>query len=203
MRLVVDTDVFCKLGVSGLFGEALNSLGMRAMDCSRLAALPHMLCRGLLPKTYGVSACMALVSTAKSIPALGVSDATWLDRLTQIQDVDPGEAQIYATAAQQGLMVMSGDKRALRGIKDVPGYADALLGRVVVFEAILIQLCGRMGHDELRRRLQPLMGIDKMVSICFSEGNKDPLEALLSYYRNLAVEVKPLRLWVPEHGESS
>lgn len=199
MQLLVDTDLFCKLGVANLFDEALVSLGVEARECRRLPALPHMLRRGRLPKTYGEEACMALVPVAERIPAIGPVEAEWLDRLAPVESIDPGEAQLFAMAAQQALIVLSGDKRALRAIKDVSGYAEALSGRVVVFEAILMLLCDRMGYSEIRSRLQPLTGKDTMVNVCFSEGNQDPVGALVSYFQNLAEEVYPLILWAPQN----
>lgn len=200
MRLLVDTDLFCKLGVANLFDEALISLGVQESDCGRLPALPYMLRRGALPRTYGSEACMALLPVAERIAPIGSPAAVWLDRLTSIPTIDPGEAQLFSTAAQQSLVVLSGDKRALRGIKDVPGYAEALSGRIIVFESILMLLCDQMADAEIRRRLEPLTGKDTMVSVCFSEGNKDPHGALTSYYQNLATEVNPLVLWTPQNG---
>jgi hypothetical protein len=200
MRLLIDSDVFCKLGVGNLLDESLAVLGAQACDCGRLPALPHMLRRGKLPKTYGAEACAALVPLAESIQTIPTPDAVWLDRLTPVQSVDPGEAQLFALAAQNSLMVVTGDKRALRAVRNVPGYVGALSGRVVALEAILMALCDRMGHVELRRRFGPVAAIDNMVKVCFSEGNPDPREALESYFRDLIAEVRPLVLWEPHRG---
>ena len=41
MQLAVDTDAFCKLGVSGLLDDALAVLGVARDDCGRLPALPY------------------------------------------------------------------------------------------------------------------------------------------------------------------
>jgi hypothetical protein len=203
MQLLVDTDVFCKLGVANLFDEALISLGVEVSECRRLPALPHMLRRGRLPKTYGAETCMALVPVAECIPAIGSVEAEWLDRLAPVRSIDPGEAQLFAMAAQKSLFVLSGDKRAIRAIKDVPDYAEALSGRIVVLEAVLMLLCDRMDPSNIRRRLRAVTGKDTMVDVCFSEGNQDPRGALVSYYRCLADEVYPLVLWAPRNGGCS
>jgi len=200
MRLLLDTDLFCKLGVADLLEEAFVSLGVLASDCARLPALLHMLRRGSLPKIYGVDACKALIPVAEGLGIIGSPDADWVDRLASVQYIDPGEAHLFAIAAQQSLSVLSGDKRALRALKDVAGYADALSGRIVVLESVLILLCERMGHSEVRCRLQPLIGKDTMLSICFSEGNADPVYALTSYYKDLEAEIHPLVLWKPKQG---
>lgn len=95
---------------------------------------------------------------------------------------------------------MSGDKRALRALKDIGGFADALAGRIVVLEAIFISLCDHLGQDEMRRRIQPVRSSDRMLQVCFSDGNQDPREALLSYYNSLVTELDPLVLWDPQAG---
>lgn len=50
MRLLLDTDAFCKLGAAGVFDDALSLLGLSVSDCGRLPALPYMLRKGSLRK---------------------------------------------------------------------------------------------------------------------------------------------------------
>lgn len=201
LRLLVDTDAFCKLAVGGVLNDALGLLGADLSECGRLPALPHMLRRGRLRRVFGTEACDALIPVAEALPvAVQPSDA-WLDRLTPFETIDPGEAQILASAAESGLVIVSGDKRALRALKDAAGFADALAGRIVVLEAILIALCDRIGPDEVRQRIQVLAASDRVVQVCFSTENPDdPRDALLSYYRSLAGELAPLVLWNPRSG---
>jgi hypothetical protein len=89
------------------------------------------------------------------------------------------------------------DKRALLALRSIEGFPAALSGRIVVLEAILIALCDRLGVEELRRRLQPMMSADQMVQVCFSAENPDPKVALLSYYEHVSADVVPLVLWHP------
>ncbi len=200
MRVLVDTDVFCKLALGGVLHDAIALLGADLSECGRLPALPHMLRRGGLRKAYGPEACDALLPVANEVPvAIQPSDA-WLDRLTPFGAIDPGEAQIFAAAAEAGLIVMSGDKRALRVLKDIAGFPDALTGRIVVLEAILLALCDHLGPDEVRQRIHALVTLDKVVQVSFSIGNPDPRVALQSYYTNLAAELVPLVLWNPRPG---
>jgi len=200
MRLLVDSDVFCKLGVGGLFGEALAVLGVDIGDCSRLPALPHMLRRGKLIRNYGADACAALLPVAYGMQIIPAPDPIWLDRIVSVPTINPGEAQLFAVAAQAGVIVITGDKRSLLALKDIDGYPEALAGRIVVLEAILLALCNRLGHEEVRRRLSSLTGKDRILQVCFSVGNSDPRSALESYYRDLVAEVYPLRLWEPAVG---
>ena len=200
MRLLVDTDAFCKLAVGDLLTDAVGLLGADLSECGRLPALPYMLRRGRLRDLFGAEACDAMMPAADLMPlAVRPSDA-WLDRLAPIPAIDPGEAQLFAAAAEAGLVVVSGDKRALRALKNVPGFAGALAGRIVVLEAILLALCRELGPDEVRRRVRPLLASDKMVQVCFSTGNPDPNEALESYYEILVAELGPLVLWNPRLG---
>lgn len=200
MRLLVDTDAFCKLGVGGVFRDAIGLFGADLSECGRLPALPYMLQRGRLRKVFGPKACDALLPIANKLPVAIQPSDEWLDRLTPFQDIDPGEAQIFASGAEAGLIIVSGDKRALRALKDIAGFANALSGRIVVLEAILLALCDRLGPDEVRKRIQALVALDTVVQVSFSTGNPDPRDALLSYYRDLAAELGPLVLWNPRQG---
>ena len=146
MQLLVDTDIFCKLGVAGLLDEALAVLGVPVCDCGRLAALPHMLQRGRLVKLYGADACAELLPMAKEMGVVGPAGEEWLEPLVDVPSIDPGEAQLLAVVAQHGLIMLSGDKRALRAVAGIAQVVPALHGKVVTFEAILVELCGRLGR---------------------------------------------------------
>jgi hypothetical protein len=200
MKVLVDTDAFCKLQVAGLLEDAVGLLTAGLHECGRLPALPHMLRKGKLPKTFGTEACAAMIPVAEAVPVMHQLNNIWLDRLTPIEAIDPGEAQLFAVAAEAGLIIISGDKRALRALKDIQGFAEALTGRIVVLEAILLVLCDHFGPDELRQRIVPLAAVDKVVKVCFSAGSHEPDHALLSYYESLAAELTPLVLWNPRSG---
>ena len=200
MKLLIDTDAFCKLAVGGLLRDAVGVLGADITECGRLPALPYMLRRGRLRTVFGPEACDSLIPVANMVPVVVPPTDAWLDKLTPIQAIDPGEAQIFAAGAESGLLVMSGDKRALRALREVAAFTDALSGRIIVLEAIFIALCDRFGPEYVRRRIQVLAATDKMIQVCFSTGNPDPRDGLLSYYRSLAAELNPLVLWQPRYG---
>jgi hypothetical protein len=201
MKLLVDTDAFCKLGVAGLFQDATKIFRAAVQECGRLPALPYMLRKGRLRKLYGGETCDALIFVADDMPEIPKPSDTWLDKLAPIDTIDPGEAQIFAAAAESGLIILLGDKRALRVLKDVDGFADALAGRIVVLEAVLLALCEQLGDEKVRRHIAPLAESDAVVKVCFSPGNPDHREGLASYYKTLAVEVEPLVLWDPGIGD--
>lgn len=200
MQLLIDTDAFYKLAVGNILDNAIDLFGTDLARCARLPALPYMLRKGRLRNSLGEQLSDQLIPTAESIPALPQPDAIWLNKLTMIQAIDPGEAHIYALAAANAAMVLSGDKRALRALMAIPEYVEALNGRIVVLEAVLVALCDRIGVSEVQRRIQPLLVHDKIAQICFSPSNQNPQEALGSYYHSLAAELDPLALWNPFMG---
>lgn len=200
--LLVDTDAFCKLGIAGLLEEAVAVLGTELTACGRLPALTHMLRRGSLPRTYGAKACEALLTTAERMLAIPAADPKSLDPFVSISDIDPGEAQILATAVGSQALLLSGDKRALRALAALTAQLNALKGRVVTIEAILLELANRIELTELRKRAALLAPFDQTIRICFSSGNADPLSGLRSYFESLESEVSPLGLWKPSRDDS-
>lgn len=195
MRLLVDTDAFCKLGVAGLFDEAVRLVVADISDCVRLAALPHMLRRGSLPRRYGATTCEALIESALRMIPLAPVDEAKLQPFVSITDIDPGEAQLLAAAANSDSLIMSGDKRALRAIAKAPHIPSALDGRVMVLEAVLLGVADRVPLAQLRKRASLIAPFDQTMKACFSPGNDDPLSGLRSYLASLQAEVNPLRLW--------
>lgn len=200
MKILVDSDAFCKLAAGGLLDDAIRLLGADLSECGRLPALPYMLRRGRLRRVFGAEICDRLISIVNVVPVVPPPSEEWLDELIRIDTIDPGEAQIFAAAAEHGMFVVSGDKRALRALKDVEGFPPALAGRIILVEAILIALCEDLGSDEVRRRVQPLIGLDQLVQICFSNPGTNPIEGLRSYFNNLTDELVPLILWEPRSG---
>jgi hypothetical protein len=197
MKVVVDTDAFCKLQLAGLLTSVVGVLGAQLSDCARLPALPHMLRRGSVQRRYGETNCHSLIGIATAIPSLPVASAVWLDKFLPVPGIDPGEAHLFSVAADQQLLVLSGDKRALRSVGQVEGAVIALKGLIVTVEAALIAVHGSVGADALRRHIAATRPFDSTLAICFSDDNADPLAALWSYFNSLASEVEPLALWSP------
>jgi hypothetical protein len=200
MPPLVDSDIFCKLGVAGLLEPSLAVFGVGIADCFRLPALPSMLRRGAIPKTYGASACADLIPIAMSMQVAPTPSTESLAPLVGIPKIDPGEAQLFACAAERSLVIVTADKRALTALAAVEGFSEALAGRIVTLEALLLTLCDRLGVEPVRTAVQPLLSVpagERTVKICFSPGNLDPRAALLSYFNALKNEARPLVLWEP------
>jgi hypothetical protein len=119
----------------------------------------------------------------------------------------PSTSVLTLSAAEYALIVVTGDKRSVIATSAVDGMADALRGRIASMEAILLALCRRLGREHVRSAVKPLVAVkdrkDKMVQVCFSDGNSDPDGALQSYFNELKRNVAPLVLWeLPQEGDS-
>ena len=123
MKVLIDTDAFCKLGLAGLLTDAVATLGAQLPDCERLPALTHMLRRGSVPKRFGKENCESLLKTADAVPSLQPPTSEWLDRFLPAPGIDPGEAQLFSAAAEasclcsletNGLCVRSAGSKAPR-----------------------------------------------------------------------------------------
>jgi len=143
------------------------------------------------------------VSIAESMAIAPTASTSWLSRFVNVPQIDPGEAQLFACAAEHQLVVVTGDKRSVLAAAKLDGIADALNGRIAPMEAVLLAFCKQHGRDRVRAALQPLVVADdrkdKMVRVCFSDGNPDPESALRSYYNDLRRNVAPLVLWGMQH----
>lgn len=200
MRLLVDTDAFCKIGAADLLGPSAEVLGATLVDCARLPALPHMLRRGSLRRRVGDAKCDALLPLALRLPEIPQPPASWLDILATLADVDAGEAQLLACAAELDVLLMSGDKRALRAVKGVAELRKALHGKVVLVESVLLALCLRDGDETVRRAVLPCLTMDTMISVAFSPGNASPRDALRAYLSASIEALAPLIVWAPPAG---
>ena len=195
LRLAIDTDAYCKLGAAGLLAEAIQTFGASIQECGRLPAVPYMLQKGRLRTTLGERTSDYLASLAQTMPILPEPGLRWLEAMAPVHTIDPGEAQLLAASADYGLLVITGDKRALNSIRDIPSLPEALDGRLVTLEAILIQLYHRLGVAVLQDKIEVLMHLDGTVRACFLSSS--PLDGLWSYFTDLERETSPLRLWRP------
>lgn len=199
-RLLVDTDIFCKLGIAGLLEQAVAIFGVPLAECGCLPALPHMLRRGRLPKLFGAEACGKLVPLAESLLVATLPSTPSLEKLAGVDRIDVGEAQLLAAVADLGALVLTGDKRALAAVAQVPDYPQLLAGKIVSLEAALLSLCMKLGNDVVRAAVRPIIATDVMVRVCFSSASADPREGLRSYLSTLKHDVAPLELWEPVEG---
>jgi hypothetical protein len=157
-----------------------------------------MLKRGRLRSRYGEDACDALLLQANKMPPVADAAARWLDLLVERRDLDPGEAQLYALAAANPMLVLTGDKRGLIALSGIPEVVTAVSGRIVILESALLALCNRHGAENIRRRLAAHLDKDVMMRACFAPVVRDPVEGLRSYIAAASSEIYPLLLWGQE-----
>ena len=198
MKLLIDTDAFCKLGIAGLLPDAAELFGATLSDCGRLAAVPYMLRKGRLFRRYGPEICSALLAQARGLQVCPELVSASLEPFASDTNIDPGEVQLFAAATQFDINTISGDKRAIRSLKHVTAVHHALASRIATLEGVLLALCEQLGPDGLRRHVAPLSPYDRTVAICFPPGSSDPRDCLRSYHENLTADVHPFLLWNPE-----
>lgn len=195
MVVLFDTDAFCKLGAAGLLEPVAERLGSQLADCARLPALPHQLQRGAIRKRYGDVICDGLKPFASSVAVIPAPSPTTLELFRNIPNVDPGEAQLLALCIERGDILVTSDKRALRAVAAVPELAGRLAGKVVLLEAILLELCSLKGEAHVRTNCAPAVGFDAMFAVCFSSGNLDVVGSLRTYLDESRRTFAPIELW--------
>ena len=195
--LLIDSDAFCKLGVSGLLYDSLGVLGVPIPQCRILPALPHMLRKGRLRNSLGEELADYMSRQVEAFSQADEPNIEWLESLIHLPELDSGEARLMALAAERGHLLVTGDKRAMRSLGHLPEYVSALDGSVIALEALVAQMCMTLGEETIRLRIHPTTLIDKIIAICFSPSNPHPLEGLKSYLSDLQASVAPLRLWEP------
>lgn len=194
-QLLVDTDAFCKLAAADLLDDVLALLGVSREQCAVLPALPHMLGKGPLRMRYGDATADGLRRLTGEFPVAPGASEEWLDMLAAVPRIDPGEAQLFALAAEHGIRVLTGDKRALEALARVNSIHPHLEGRIVSLEAALAGLTKEKPEAQLRQKGTILAQYDQMARAIFASTGTDLGEALDSYMRDLESKVKPLVLW--------
>ncbi len=198
--LLIDSDIFGKLGATHLFVDAVVALGAFYDQCRRIRALPHMLRKGSFREHLGPEFAKCLGPLVNSIAPITNPSTDWLDPLRTIPGIDPGEAMLFAAAAeddQQRSLILTGDKQAVVALKDVVPHRDRLRGRIVTLEAVLIHLLDELSEERLRHDLEPVRHLDGMLGICLNPENPDLLGCLRSYFLGTVKDVEPLVLWHP------
>lgn len=193
IKLLIDSDAFCKLGVAGLIKEAASVFGADLPDCATLPALPYMLRRGRLRDRYGAAICDSLLSTAQAMQVVPDATEATLEQFVGITAIDPGDALLLAVAIEGHLPLITGDKRALVAASSA-GIGQTVDGLVAPLEQVLLELCGTFGIPLVSSRCAVLGSVDGMAKICFSNRSVDPVPCLESYLGALEGEISPTRL---------
>lgn len=114
--------------------------------------------------------------------------SAWCGKIAAIEDrpptefhepllevVDPGEALLFATAADlDDGVVATGDKRACLGVATAPSLSHLrprLAGRVLCFEGALELLLARLGFPALAAALTPVRDYNQTLRLVLSEAS--------------------------------
>jgi hypothetical protein len=197
MRLLIDTDAFCKLAPGGLLSAAPDLFGVVLADCARLPALPQMLRRGTLRRRLGEPLCERLIPQGERLDRAPDPPAYWLDLLRKSPGIDPGEAHLLGLVAEHGDVLITGDKRALRAASAIPELVARVARKIAVLEAVVIALCHRLGDEAVRAAVAEVVPHDAMLAVCFSPGEREPREAVRAYLCETRAALSPLELWEP------
>jgi hypothetical protein len=198
-HLLIDNDAFVIFAGTDLLPDTLDVLGYTSARALRLAALPHMLgkSRSLKSRYPADVLTKAGVACSQIAPLEDPGDPEILQRLiTAHDDINDGEALLFAVAAKNGHGVLTGDRRALVAIGQAPGIDDlrvALGNRLVCLEVTLRLLADKIGVDELAAHLAPIIAIHQSLKVFFSaacqEDHAQCYTALKSYFITLRVDV--------------
>jgi hypothetical protein len=195
--LLVDNDALLLLAGAQMLDHTLQLMQMSSQSTFRLSSLPHMLAGRRLKSTY---APLVLDRTALACQSLGAWQQAIPDEILQplidVPDIDEGDAILLASLAQQsGLLLATGDKRALIAVATNPNLIairGQVAGRVVCFEAILSRLVETLGVVAVGEAFD-LFPEHKSLQIHFSPAKRQNqhycLQSLASYRRDLVKTV--------------
>ena len=199
--LLLDSDVFVLLAGAGLLPSLIVGTGYDLETTRRLDPLPYMLRGGSMVGRYPQGVRQKALAWCAEIPAVEEApDPELIDQLTTIQDVDPGEAFLFALVAEMDhALLVTGDKRACRAIQrsvDLRELKARLAGKVLCLEAVLQLLLEQLGYAELVDALNPVREYNQTLRILLSQGALTPetsfRDGLESYLADLAAQADDL-----------
>jgi hypothetical protein len=194
----LDNDIIHKLVAFQLFDEAIAISDLQ-IDKTNLRVLPtakHFF-RGKQKKNGAspdpvLAEVIELVSNcASAISDIDDAVTEELMQLQQVTEIHEGErALIVATRSQTDFLLLSGDKRCMRGLAKIPEQIyKRLSGRVICLEQIILKLIEFQGFEFVRDRVLPMVSCDKSLQICFgvssSVSEENVIAGLNSYINEI------------------
>ncbi|HYN20686.1 MAG TPA: hypothetical protein VE078_06980 [Thermoanaerobaculia bacterium] len=193
--LLVDSDICIILAAADAFEDVASLLGFNIPAIRRLLPLPRQLrvskaFRENIPEDIRSIAerhC-ATIEPLREMP----SDSSLLQRLAPYDGIDPGEAQLLAVLAERpSSLLASGDKRFMKtlcAVEDLRDLRDAIAGRVVCLETVVLMCLDKWGISETARRFGPLR-FNSTLKVIFNDGpdtsEEHCREGLRSYLKEL------------------
>jgi len=190
-----DVDILLKLASCDLLGCLPDLLDANDEDLVILDTARFKICRLGKQKKYAMETIERALQFCQShAPLPQVRRAETMAGFTILgAGMDPGEAVLFAVAQENpASTVVTGDKRALKVLgslgKEHP-IRQALGGRILCFEQILMRYEERFGYERLREACCRGMQADGMLRLAFTSGlateRQHALDCLHSHHRKL------------------
>lgn len=197
--LLIDSDIFAILAAADLLQELALVLAIESADLRRLPALPHQLRKGRsFQRKFTEEQRQLALAAAEAVAPLTdrPSDNSLIEQLS-IENIDPGEALLFATLCEQSAWLLTtGDRRSLIALGSDVRCKTArtrLAGRILALESALALLVRRLGAAETGRRLLLLCKAHHTLDILFGHKTKfddaETFRQLDSYLRDLQQHV--------------
>lgn len=199
--LLLDVDAVCKLANWQLLAF-LPELTKTSLDqMMAVSSLIHRARRSLVKldtklfvhEDRVVESIEFLENTAKLPEANPEKLAIFQDSV----DIDVGEAILFSIMLEHSnALMLTGDKRALRGLSALPHeLRSALVGRVIIIEQVVLTALSSYGLKFLRDRICPHRSIDKAIANAMGS-QCDAVQAaveegLQSYISELSARYEP------------
>jgi hypothetical protein len=178
----VDVDVICKLAHWNILPHLPDLLGCQWNQIATVSSLRYRAQRAIETpdgKLFITSAAaLKVVECIRLMRAMPAPDAAVLEDLTEIAQVDPGEAVLIAVMLGDPVgKFITGDKRALRALSQ-HSLATSLAGKIVLVEQILELCVDQKGREWLLANIREHKGIDKAISMIVGSDCDASLENL-------------------------
>lgn len=212
MICLADNDAVFKLAACNLLNEALEVLGLSRDDVYVLNTVKYQLRKGRslnrLVEKYGVEGLNRALEFVLSVNEIqGEPDIDELHLLSTIEDIDAGEAVLFAaTRTLDDFIIITGDKKALKAIGKAAGCTflrKRLEGRVLCFEQVVALILRTQGLDTIKPGIVSALSCDTALRVAFGsemdttlDGALDALDYYVSELRMetgalLIIEVVP------------
>jgi hypothetical protein len=198
-RLLVDNDVLLKAAHWGLLDAIPSMINGHWEDIAALESLIHRTRRQDRKLFRAPVVADELLSRLDQMVAVPVGESTVIKRLQDVVGLDAGEiVLIAALCADESLVLLTGDKRALRALvaPELQDIADKVRGRIVCLEHLLEHVLERSGAAVLAAHIAPYRDLDAaarsivpMPAYATEEGIR---LGLTSYLNDLARETNGL-----------
>lgn len=203
MKLLLDVDAAVKLAHWGILQELPTLLNLQWDHCATLTSLRFRAQRSMEKPDgklfHSAEAALVVVAICRELPVLP-ADTQLLGSLQDAPGVDAGEAVLLsALAASADARMLSGDKRCMRAVAELPAADRAgLAGKCIVVEQVILHALDVRGLQWLRERVCALRHIDKAIMIALGSRCDAPeasvREALRSYIREIEQACDPTLL---------